>query len=94
VWSLVYCNMLLDRIEANVAQLLPNVKTEDEIESLPKDSERGLPLPEAVQNWITTKALNDTTLTKLVAEYANVWTTGTMKDPQLIPFNQSITKIR
>jgi hypothetical protein len=32
----------------------------------------------------------DAALTKLVDEYANVWTTGTMKNPQLIPFNQSM----
>jgi hypothetical protein len=89
-WSFVYCRMILNRIEASVAFFLPNVKAENEIESLPKDSERGLPLPEAVRNWITPKSLNDATLTKLVDEYANVWSTGTMKDPRLIPFDQAL----
>jgi hypothetical protein len=82
--------MILNRIETSAAFFLPNVKAQDEIENLPKDSERELPLPEAVRNWITTKSLNDATLSELVDEYANVWSTGTMKNPRLIPFDQAL----
>ncbi len=88
-WSYVWCRMILDRIELSMAQLLPNIKAIDEIENLSKDYERELPLPQSVRNWITTKSLNNATLTKLVDEYSNVWSTGTMKDPGLIPFDQS-----
>jgi hypothetical protein len=93
VWITVYCRMILDRIEGITTQLLPEVKAEDEIESLLKDAEHGLPLPNDVRNWIAAKSLKDPTLTQFIDEYENVWAIGTMKNPDLIPFNQSM-KIR
>ena len=93
VWITVYCRMILDRIEGITTQLLPEVKAEDEIESLLKDAEHGLPLPNDVRNWIAAKSLKDPTLTQFSDEYENVWAIGTMKNPDLIPFNQSM-KIR
>jgi hypothetical protein len=90
VWITVYCRMILDRIEGIATQLLPGTNAQDEIESLPKESEHGLPLPKTVRNWIATRALKDSNLTQFLDEYENVWTTGTMKAPDLIPFNQSM----
>jgi hypothetical protein len=87
-WIHVYCRMILDRIEGIAAQLLPIINAEDEIEGLPEDSEHGLPSPKTLRNWIAAKSLNDAMLSKFVEEYENVWMTGTMQDPQLIPSNQ------
>jgi hypothetical protein len=89
-WISIYCSMLLDRIGGEIGKLLPNVTVADEIDSLPRDTAHGLPSPETVRKWIATKALNDAAVTKLADEYANLWSTGTMKDPSLIPFNQTL----
>ena len=86
----VYCDMILDRLGNTAAQLLPNVEAVDEIDKLPNDLERGPPTPESVWKWITAKSLNDAAVNGLADEYANVWATGTMRQPSLIPFNQNI----
>jgi hypothetical protein len=88
-WISVYCSLLLDVIETAVKSL-PNGKAADEIDSLPQDAERGLPSPETLQKWIAAKSFNAGAVTKLVDEYAQLWTTGTMTDPSLIPFNQNL----
>jgi hypothetical protein len=82
--------MLLNKIEQETKQLLPNVNIENEIKALPKDSGKSLPTPETVRKWVLSKQLKDENLEGFLEEYSNVWTTGTMKNPSLIPFNQDI----
>jgi hypothetical protein len=94
VWITLHCRMILDSIEGIVARLRPDVvNAADEMEGLPKESGRGLPLPEAVRNWIASRSLNDVQLFQLIDEYDKVWTTGTMKNPELIPSDQTFTRL-
>lgn len=90
-WSGVYCSMLLDNIEAKATSLLPSAEVVDQIEALPRDAERDLPSPDTLNKWINSQRLHDETITKLAFEYGNVWTTGSMKDPHLLPFNQALS---
>lgn len=86
VWIGVYCRMIFDSIERIASS--SDSKAEAEIENLPKVDKWALPTPDTLRNWIATKSLHDAKLTELMDEYDHIWTTGTMKNPDLIPFNQ------
>jgi hypothetical protein len=91
-WSFEYLRITLDIIEEVASKLLSDLKAEAEIDALPK-TERRVPSPETVKSWITTHSLQDPTLSELVDEYQRIWTTGSMKNPDLIR-SRTETKIR
>ena len=49
----------------------------------------GLPSPDTLRKWVSSKSAKDPKIEELLQEYDNVWTTGTMKNPDLIPFGVS-----
>jgi hypothetical protein len=89
-WIGLNCRLLLDQIDDIASQLLSDPKAEAEIENLSKVKEFVVPLPETIRNWTKARSLNDPKLNEILGEYERVWTTGTMKNPDLIPYNQQV----
>ena len=86
LWILVYCSILERQIEDTVQELRPKDDVKNEIIQLVKDGEDGLPLPEALRKWVTAKGLNEPKINERLEEYARAWKTGTIHNPDLIPF--------
>jgi hypothetical protein len=86
IWISVYGDMLLSEIEGEANKLLPSAA--DEINKLPEAPKYGTPEPATLEKWIADHNLSSSRLDKLVADYKLLWTTGSMKDPSVIPFNR------
>jgi hypothetical protein len=87
LWITAFCSILEAQIEDAVHKALPNTDAKKEILQVIKSNGKdGLPLPDALKNWVAAKGLNDHEINERVEEYERVWTTGTMKNPTLIPF--------
>jgi hypothetical protein len=82
-WVLVNRRIILDIIEEEAGRLHPELKVEAEIEALPKTN--GLAAPEVVKNWIADHLPGEAKLGELADEYQRMSTTGSMKNPNLIP---------
>ena len=85
IWIAVYCDMLLSQIEAEANNLLPSAG--DEINKLPEAHPAGVPEPDTLDKWIASHKLSSPHLDELVQDYKRLWTTGSMKDPSVIPPN-------
>lgn len=81
VWIIGLCDGFLKDIERVAKKLRPSEDVEHEIEALPKNDERQLPLPQALRNWAASEGLNDAEINGLLDEYQNVWNTGSMINP-------------
>ena len=89
LWIYMYCDILEGMIVYRVKPY-PNDEVVKEALQLPKDpSMDGLPSPDTLRIWASSKTRNDPKVEELVQEYANVWATGAMKNPDLIPFGAS-----
>jgi hypothetical protein len=87
LWVYVYCDILAALIQGAIKQLLPATDVENEFKLLHKEKEGPrLPSPGTLRKWADSKNLSDTKIDRLLQEYENVWTTGTMKNPDLIPY--------
>jgi hypothetical protein len=89
LWISVYANILESMIEAAAKKHLPSENVHDEFSKLPKEETEGLPSPETLRRWVASKSLNDAEISQLLQEYERVWTTGTMNNPDLIPFGST-----
>jgi len=87
-WIAVYCNMLLSDIITEATTTLPSAS--DEVIKLPRNREYDLPEPTTVEEWVNSHSLRNDRLTRLLEEYRKLWTTGSMTDPSIIPFNRSL----
>jgi hypothetical protein len=94
LWIDVYCTMLLSHIKNAATRMFPNSTVQDEIEALSVDSKNTLPIPEMIQNWASTKTVRSEEFLQALDEYRNVWTTGSMKNPALIPFTEPLLRLR
>jgi hypothetical protein len=89
LWIYVYCDILEGMIVYRVKPY-PNSEVVNEALQLPKDADMdGLPTPEVLRQWATSKSAKDPKIEEYLQEYNNVWTTGVMKNPDLIPFGAS-----
>jgi hypothetical protein len=86
VWIDVYAGMLLGDIEEEAAKLFPSAT--EEIEKLPAHAQYGIPEPKTLADWTGSHTLKSNRLGQLLDEYDRLWTTGSMKDPSIIPFNR------
>jgi hypothetical protein len=86
IWRYFYCDIVEGMIEQRLREVVPQTDIEIEVKQLRKDDEFKLPSPDTLRDWITPKKQSDARLTELLEEYERVWTTGTMKTPNLIPF--------
>jgi hypothetical protein len=73
-------------IEQRVRELAPQTDVEKEVKHLQANDEFNLPSPDILRDWVNSKQQNDPRLMELLQEYDRVWTAGTMKKPNLIPF--------
>jgi hypothetical protein len=88
IWIGVFCNILLRDIIAEVGASSPNALTE--IAALPRNPKYGLPEPTALEEWASSHSLSGDRTKELLDEYRRVWTTGSMKDPSIIPGNPQL----
>ena len=87
MWIAINCSMLEGEIEGIIAKSLPNINLEQEVDKIAEtDGRSGLPSPKALRLYVLTKNLNDPKLRELIQEYESVWNTGSMRNPNLIPF--------
>jgi len=87
VWINVYCNILEAKIGAAVVKEHPDVDIKNEFVQLAKgNSKDGLPMLEALRKWVAEKSVKGPKVDEFLAEYESVWTTGAMRNPDLIPF--------
>jgi hypothetical protein len=85
-WIFGYCNILATQIEKRVKEIAPNTDPQQELQKLANGHEREKPLsPDTLREWLKSKSLNDPDLNQLLQEYDNVYTTGDIKHPDLIP---------
>jgi hypothetical protein len=85
-WIYFYDNILEAQLEARVKEIQPDADVENEIKRLPKSDVEDLPSPDTLREWAKGKFLNDPKVTQLLKEYNNIWTTGAIEDPDLVPF--------
>ena len=90
IWINVYCSMILDHIEGALERSHPNLNLSKEIDALPVDQIRNIPSPESLRIFVFKKNLGNGEIINLLSEYTNVWTTGSMKNPSIIPFNENM----
>jgi hypothetical protein len=81
IWISIYCRLLLGYI-AREATSLPDAN--NQIGALPKDQKYSAPTPTTLRDWAKAKAISNPNLFKLLDEYQSIWTTGSMKNPDLI----------
>ena len=89
-WIGLHCRLLLDQVDDMAKKLLSDPKVEAEIENLPKVEGFAVPSPETIRTWIKARSPDDYKLNEILDEYERLWTTGTMKNPDLIPYNQQV----
>jgi hypothetical protein len=90
LWIYVYCDIIEGMIVYRMKQPYPNNEVVNEALQLPKDADIDeLPSPETLRKWVSSKSTKDAKIEEFLQEYDNVWTTGTMKNPDLIPFGAS-----
>jgi hypothetical protein len=90
LWIYVYCDIIEGMIVYRMKQPYPNNEVVNEALQLPKDADMDeLPSPETLRKWVSSKSTKDAKIEEFLQEYDNVWTTGTMKNPDLIPFGAS-----
>lgn len=87
LWTYMYCDILEGMI---VYRVKPYPEAVTEALQLPKDAGMdGLPSPETLREWVKHNSVKDPEIDQFLQEYDNVWTTGKMKNPDLIPFGAS-----
>jgi hypothetical protein len=85
LWITVNCSLILGQIEGFVVKAKPNVDLKSELAPLQRDDKHGnLPTPASLRKWIV--VATGSKADELLQEYETVWTTGSMKRPELIPF--------
>jgi hypothetical protein len=89
LWIYLYCDILEGMIVYRVKPY-PNSEVVNEALQLPNEADMdGLPSPDTLRKWVSSKSAKDPKIEEFLQEYDNVWTTGTMKNPDLIPFGAS-----
>jgi hypothetical protein len=91
IWIGVYCNLLLGDIITEAMTGLPTAM--DEIGNLPRNVDYDLPEPTALEEWVRSRSLSSDRLSPLLQEYRRLWTTGSLRDPSIIPFNRVMMEL-
>jgi len=91
LWIYFWCNILEEMVVRRAQVSIPTLKLLDELKELSQGTgqQGGLPSPDTLYSWVVSKGLKDPNIDQLLGEYQNVWLTGTMKDPDLIPFGSA-----
>jgi hypothetical protein len=84
-WIQVNSNLLLSVITKEAVNHLPSADIK--IDKLPQQPRYGSPEPQILEQWVASHSLNSPMMSRLLEEYRNLLTTGSMKDPAIIPFN-------
>jgi len=91
VWISIYCNMLFSLIGKRVQLDLPPSQATSAIPHLKFDSDDDMnPTLDSLKSWITSLHLHDKKIDQLVDAYASVSDTGSMQQPDLIPFGTAV----
>lgn len=88
VWIGVYSRLLLNVIEAKAEGAIKGSAAE--IAKLPAADGKGVPSPDILKSYLRDHFAADEQLRTLADEYQNLWSTGDLKDPSVIPFNQQM----
>jgi len=89
LWTYVYCSILEGMIFRQ-AKPSPDDAVISEALQLPKDADMDpLPTPETLRVFVSSKFTKDPKIEEILQEYNYVWTTGTMKNPNLISLGAS-----
>jgi hypothetical protein len=80
IWILLYCSILEGQIDEALVEAFPNTDLGFQV-----IRENGLPAPDALRKWVTSKGVNNPKVTERLDEYERVWTTGAIHNPDLIP---------
>lgn len=88
LWTYVYCGILEGMILYR-AKPSPDALMSEALQ-LPKDADMDpLPTPETLRVFVSSKFTKDPEIEEILSEYTNVWTTGRMKNPDLISLGAS-----
>jgi hypothetical protein len=90
IWIDIYAAMSLDHIDGKLEQITKDSNMAKDIDSLPMEPSRRLPSPEAIEQFVSSRSVNNAEVSDLIAEYKSMWTTGSMKNPSIIPFNENM----
>ena len=88
IWINVHCDILLGEMAEEAEKLLPSAT--QEINKLPEVDGFNVPAPETLEKWFASQKLSSPRLDQLMDDYTRLWTTGSMKNPSLIPFNREM----
>jgi hypothetical protein len=91
IWIDVNCHLLLTQIAGEATKTWSSAVSD--IDKLPRDSDYDLPAPQTIIDWAKSISLHSDRLSQLLNEYKLLWTTGSMKDPSIIPFNASLRQL-
>ncbi|MDE1882751.1 MAG: hypothetical protein KGH70_02110 [Rhodospirillales bacterium] len=88
VWITVYGTMLVSKIIATAAEQSSVPEIQKEVAQLDRNSVYDLPTPDAIDVWGDAKRCDK--LTELLKEYRLLLTTGSMSNPDIIPFGTGL----